>query len=83
MSSASEQPPGWYPDPSDGEQVRWWDGTAWTDQAQPAGAPLPQRPETRSGGRLVLKVALISIGIFVGLGVLAVGTCLYYLNTQY
>lgn len=32
------QPSGWYPD-SDGEGLRWWDGTAWTShrQHQPRG----------------------------------------------
>ncbi|HUO47775.1 MAG TPA: DUF2510 domain-containing protein [Acidimicrobiales bacterium] len=28
-------PPGWYPDPVDPRQARWWDGTAWA--AVPAG----------------------------------------------
>jgi hypothetical protein len=27
--------PGWYPDPSDPGQQRWWDGTQWTDQTMP------------------------------------------------
>ena len=26
--------PGWYPDPTNGKQDRWWDGTQWTDQVQ-------------------------------------------------
>jgi Protein of unknown function (DUF2510) len=24
-------PIGWYPDPSDARQMRWWDGYRWTD----------------------------------------------------
>ena len=45
-------PPGWHPDPSDasGATYRWWDGTQWTAQTQPAavaGAPLQQpNPQT-------------------------------------
>src|SRR5687768_3310758 len=27
--------PGWFPDPSNSEQLRWWDGQTWTDQTQP------------------------------------------------
>jgi hypothetical protein len=28
-------PAGWYEDPSDPAQVRWWNGIAWTDHTQP------------------------------------------------
>jgi uncharacterized protein YbjQ (UPF0145 family) len=30
--------PGWYADPQDAGQVRWWDGAAWTEHVQP-GSP--------------------------------------------
>jgi len=29
--------PGWHPDPSGRWQVRWWDGSAWTDQVASGG----------------------------------------------
>jgi hypothetical protein len=39
-------PAGWYPDVLDPEQLRWWDGTAWTERVHsrparpaPAGSP--------------------------------------------
>lgn len=35
-------PPGWYPDPQDETQQRYWDGATWTDQVTPAGAGLPE-----------------------------------------
>jgi hypothetical protein len=38
--STNTAPPGWHPDPSNpGGSLRWWDGTAWTDQTQQAAAP--------------------------------------------
>jgi hypothetical protein len=30
--------PGFYPDPSDATQERWWDGAQWTANTRPAGA---------------------------------------------
>ncbi len=36
-------PAGWYPDPADPAGKRWWDGTKWTTDVQPAPqAPSPQ-----------------------------------------
>ncbi len=33
---------GWYPDPSDPNQLRWWNSVEWTDHTQPApAAPAP------------------------------------------
>ncbi|WP_101847487.1 GmrSD restriction endonuclease domain-containing protein [Zhihengliuella sp. ISTPL4] len=33
---------GWYPDPADSSQMRWWDGAAWT--AQTRSIPQPAAP---------------------------------------
>jgi uncharacterized membrane protein YidH (DUF202 family) len=38
MSDINNPVAGWYPDPQGSGQQRWWDGTQWTMQFQPAGA---------------------------------------------
>ena len=35
-------PPGWYQDPADPTQHRWWDGQRWSDPPPPL--PLPPLP---------------------------------------
>lgn len=41
MTSAGSAPPGWYEDPNDPSQLRYWDGAAWTEALAPAaGAQL-------------------------------------------
>jgi hypothetical protein len=32
-------PPGWYPDPGDQRQARWWDGGSWGPTHVPPGGP--------------------------------------------
>jgi hypothetical protein len=34
-------PAGWYSDPTNSAQLRWWDGTAWTSHLAAAPAPTP------------------------------------------
>jgi uncharacterized RDD family membrane protein YckC len=36
--SGSSTPPGWYPDPSNPAQQRYWDGNAWSDATAPGAA---------------------------------------------
>lgn len=40
---------GWYADPSDPNQERWWDGMGWTSNVRPVG---PSSPNYRSSARL-------------------------------
>jgi hypothetical protein len=39
-----EIPAGWYPDPADAQQSRYWDGDAWTDQVGPQLPPAAAAP---------------------------------------
>jgi uncharacterized protein YbjQ (UPF0145 family) len=34
-STGTTPPPGWFADPGNPTQLRWWDGRTWTDQVQP------------------------------------------------
>src|SRR3954447_5939326 len=35
MLGVQQHPPGWYPNPTDASQLRWWDGNTWTDHTVP------------------------------------------------
>ena len=35
QSSGQSPAQGWYTDPHNASQLRWWDGTAWTDHTHP------------------------------------------------
>jgi hypothetical protein len=41
---------GWYTDPGDGTQLRWWSGTQWTRHFAPATQPPPVQPVTAPMG---------------------------------
>ncbi|MFF3612195.1 phospholipid scramblase-related protein [Streptomyces sp. NPDC002580] len=44
MTTHSNTPAGWYPDPNGAaETQRYWDGAQWTDQQAPAGQHVPQQ----------------------------------------
>ncbi|HEX5017660.1 MAG TPA: DUF4352 domain-containing protein [Actinomycetes bacterium] len=73
-------PAGWYDDPEQPGQMRYWDGAAWTDQRQPASVapPPPQAPIGQTAitappqqKHTLRNVVLIVIGVFV----LLVGGC--------
>ncbi|HEX3707698.1 MAG TPA: DUF2510 domain-containing protein [Mycobacteriales bacterium] len=38
MTEPQLPPAGWYPDPQDAQQQRWWDGTTWSGHTAPAAA---------------------------------------------
>lgn len=63
---------GWFPDPSNGNQWRWWDGRQWTDRVSPGAAPAaPPRDANRSWlgvpvwGWVLVAAALATLTIFV------------------
>lgn len=51
MATPQAPLPGWYPDPSGGPGLRYWDGREWTIVA-PAGTPPPPSPDTGSNSAL-------------------------------
>lgn len=65
--------PGWYPDPADPSQLRFWDGTQWSREAagrQNAGPP----PRSRSvPGWLIIIVAIVVVGLITVLAIRVLG----------
>ncbi len=70
--------PGWYPDPSDGTQLRYWDGAIWTDHRHPAtAAPYAVVAPPNHGSAttsLVLGIlSLVLCGFFTGIPAMVMG----------
>jgi hypothetical protein len=78
-------PEGWYPDPKDDGQERFWDGKSWTDKTAPKktsaniSAPVPSTPKPtgaatavppKKGGIGCGMGCLIVVGIIVVLGII-------------
>lgn len=43
---AAKTPAGWYPDPGQGHEYRYWDGLAWTERVSDGGATSTDPPTT-------------------------------------
>jgi hypothetical protein len=52
-SSSPTPVPGWYTDP-EGQGLRWWDGTQWTQQVRPSDSAPAEAPSGRYPLRYVL-----------------------------
>jgi hypothetical protein len=51
LSASTLPPAGWYPDPENPGNDRWWDGSAWSDYRRPDGAvPLGAAPAGAARG---------------------------------
>jgi hypothetical protein len=46
VTTTSQAAPGWYPDPSDPRQLRWYDGAQWTASVHAAPPTAPQGYQT-------------------------------------
>ncbi|MGC8625949.1 MAG: DUF2510 domain-containing protein [Acidimicrobiales bacterium] len=82
---AGEREPGWYADPLQPEQWRWWDGRAWTEhsvsahhkaakgQRPPERAPsTPERAPSTEVNYLVRRWAVLVAAVVLAVAVLAV-----------
>jgi hypothetical protein len=65
-------PAGWYPDPSNAPQTRYWDGNEWSNDVRPFDPPeapqaAPETPRKRRGNGWITTGGIIAtIGIFLG-----------------
>jgi hypothetical protein len=63
MSPVTDPAPGWFPDPSGRWQVRWWDGSTWTDRVATAGRQASDPlPDPQQAADLVNRVVATALG---------------------
>jgi len=63
--------PGWYADPQTAGQLRYWDGTAWTEHVQPGGgaaavsSPAHQEPPAGASDEVERRLATLEEAVAV------------------
>ena len=73
----STVPPGWYSDPQQPGQLRWWDGSNWTTETQVSPAQVPQgslgfqptgsaRPARSKRRVFVVSGVIVALLVFLG-----------------
>lgn len=64
----STPPPGWFPDPHDSRQQRYWNGVMWSTQTRPAPvAPTPAPLVTPVGRRAWLWPTVVAVAFLGGM----------------
>lgn len=56
MTNTPAVPPGWYPDHTGAPQLRWWDGSAWTESVRPS-EPATASPDAGTAAPYALRPA--------------------------
>jgi hypothetical protein len=57
---------GWYPNP-EGADLRYWDGTAWTDRYHSAAEPHPPAAPTPRAVRVTCALLILSVAVAYGI----------------
>ena len=64
MTDTRQAPAGWYPNPEDTTQLRWWDGQAWGPTAPPT--PSPVKGKGFAVTSLTLGLISVLTSLFLG-----------------
>lgn len=69
MQVTQATPAGWYPDPENAGQQRYWDGTAWTQNFAPLSAPEVPTP-VAAKKPIYKRTWFIVVAVIIALGVI-------------
>lgn len=65
----ADVPPGWYTNPDDSSQLRWWNGTAWSATTAPLSTP----QSGPSRGPLIAVVSIVGLFALISLVTSGIG----------